>query len=399
METAATEALTLIKMGIVNGPAIVNAVQQYSRKINANHWPVGISPSQAEPAATAAAWALGTLGSEWWFRTAGNSSKLDHMVAKSKLGTAYAMTGSASAQVKRLLFCAVLVSSVGAQQRVDVTIGLRKALASGANKMRSTLIGKANETALLDMDLVYNNWTDALIADICRLACRVKAVGTPFVGHQVLGTNFNAWDAVLSASGVDQPLAAPTGLLHFSKVVGILHKYGYAYYFGSQAFIGTHPRPYQFIDYDSLPEETDELLRSLEPQFKDPIGSATRSICTQSGTSISLVAEAAVSSLQQQFGDTWIYCCKYQDVTEQADAALAAALGKETVAPDDRLLDILWALPEDLIVGQFTNDCWGERYNALHKYPEISSDPLVICATFACTGTCSSMDSSGCSIV
>ncbi|CAO3680396.1 unnamed protein product [Umbelopsis vinacea] len=389
METAATEALSLIKMGIDNGPAIVNAVQQYSRKINANHWPVGISPSQAEPAATAAAWALGTLGSEWWFRTAENSSKLDHVVGKGKLGTAYAMTGSASAQVKRLLFCAVLVSSVGAQQRVDVTMGLRKALASGANKMRSTLIGKANETALLDMDLVYNNWTDALISDICRLACRVKAVGTPFVSHQVLGTGFNAWDAVLSAAGVDQPLAAHTGLLHFSKIIGILHEYGYACYFGPQAFIGTHPQPYQFINYDVLTEKTDELLLklALELQFKDPIGSATESICIGStGTSISLVAAAAVISLENEFGDIWIHCCKHQDVQEHAAAALAADLDKKISALDERFGHVLDALAEDLIVSQFTYDCWALRYGSRIDIETRKTMPLISCAVKTCTG-------------
>jgi hypothetical protein len=390
METAATEALTLIKMGIDNGPAIVNAVQQYSRKINANHWPVGISPSQAEPAATAAAWALGTLGSEWWFRTAENSSKLDHIVGKSKLGTAYAMTGSASAQVKRLLFCAVLVSSVGAQQRVDVTIGLRKALASGANKMTSTLIGKANETALLDMDLVYNNWTDALIADICRLACRVKAVGTPFVGNQVLGTDFNAWDAVLSAAGCDQPLAAHTGLLHFSKIIGILHEYGYACYFGPQAFIGTHPQPYQFIKYDVLTEKTDELLLKLasELQFKDPIGSATESICIGStGTSMSLVSAAAVISLENKFGHIWIHCCKHQDVREHAAAALAADLDEKISALDERFGYVLDALAEDLIVSQFTYDCWALRYGGSGIDIETrKTTPLISCAVEFCTG-------------
>jgi hypothetical protein len=366
MDTTVTEALALIKLASNNSSAIVNAVQQYTKKINPMHLPMGITAPQAEVAAAAAAWAFSRLGTEWWFRTVENSSALDYVVGESKLGTAYAMTGAGSPQVKRLLFCSVLVSAAGSISRSVVISQLRMLLGNGAEKMRNSLFSSINDEKLLELDLVYRNWTEALISDICKLACRVNAVETPFVGHQVLGTYFNAWDAALSAAGCDQPLAAHTGLLHASNIVGILHKYGYAYYFGSQAFIGTHPRPYQFIDYDSLAEETDEFLRGIEPQLKDPIGFATGAICSQNtGTSISLVAAAAVISLEQKFGHIWIHCCKYQDVVEHAATALAAALGKETVAVNDSLGYILQFLAEDLIVGQFTNDCWGWRHSSL----------------------------------
>ncbi|CAO3680399.1 unnamed protein product [Umbelopsis vinacea] len=397
MDATLTEALALIKLASDSGSAIVNAVQQYARKINPMHLPTGMTAPQAEVAAAAAAWALSTLGAKWWFRTVENSSSLDYIVGESKLGTAYAMTGAASPQVKRLLFCSVLVSAGSVYHPWRVRHSLEKVFRKGAEQMRNGLFGLVSEEKLLELNLVYLIWTDALIADIRRLAYRVTEVETPFVGHQVLGTDFQEWAAVLSAAGVDQPIAAHTGLLRASNIVGILHKYGYAYYFGSQAFIGTHPRPYQLIDYDLLAEETNEHLRSLDPQFKEPIGSATRLICTQNtGTSISLVAAAAVISLEQKYGDIWIHCCKYQDVVEHAAAALAAALRKETVVLDDSPRCVLKALTEDLIVGQFTNDCWGPRYySTSYDYSEISSLPLVLCAAFACTATCSSMDSSG----